>query len=210
MPKPNPEPKPKPDPKPKPKPDPKPKPNPKPKPKPIPKQAALAMRPRRRVARVTFADGSACGCGDGCWLLEGGCCDGMDEWRRARRRRGGDGGGDGGGGGGGAGGDGSAQADEASLSSLERACAHAARPPLTAQGDEAAPCPQPNASYAKSKPGGAKLVVSWVSRAPHPVRLSVLDYAGNELVMATLKKAGIRGRVRGLRVKPNPKPNPSP
>ena len=32
-------------------------------------------------------------------------------------------------------------------------------------------------------------MVSWVSRAPHPVRLSVLDYAGNELVMATLKKA---------------------
>ena len=114
------------------------------------------MRPRRRVARVTFADGSACGCGDGCWLLEGGCCDGMDEWRRARRRRGGDGGGDGGGGDGG-GGDGSAQADDASLSSLERACAHAARPPLTAQGEEAAPCPQPNASYAKSKPGGGTL-----------------------------------------------------
>ena len=59
-------------------------------------EAALEMRPRRRVARVTFADGSSCGCGDGCHLLDGGCCDEPGAWGDAparRRRRGGGGGG---------------------------------------------------------------------------------------------------------------------
>jgi len=158
-------------------------------------EAALAAsggRPRRRVARVDFADGSACGCGDGCHLLAGGCCDGADPFAvplpSPRRGRGA---GHGGGGGGGAGA-GRAQAPPLHNASaaLHRACAHAAQPPTTSGGEGAPPCPAPGGVETASKPGGAKVVLSWLNKAPHPVRLSVLDYRGAELGMATMRKPG--------------------
>ena len=134
-------------------------------------------RSRRRIAMLSFADGSQCGCGDGCGALAGGCC--------ARHLCGGSddaeaGGDDGGGGGAGdgrvsGGGGGSNHTAMWGRSEGERAGARLKACPLA--------LPE-----AVSIPGGAPLVVSWVNRARFPVALSVLDYEGRELRLKVLRR----------------------
>ena len=111
---------------------------------------------------IEFEDGSRCGCADGCDAIEGGCCDQQicDASPPAGAR------------------DGSTD-DPASDDSMDH------RP--SAQAAVAPPCLASPASSA-SRPGGDPLLLSWVNRARHPVRLSVLDYTGREIPMRTLNR----------------------
>ena len=116
-----------------------------------------SRRRRRRVAKIEFEDGSACGCGDACDAIDGGCCEATLC------------------GGGGSGREGAGSRSSASAN----ATVHNEG---ADDGVADAPCPVPSTSAA-SRAGGDPLVVSWVNRCRFPIAIVVLDYGGIELPM---------------------------
>lgn len=76
-----------------------------------------------------------------------------------------------------------------------RLCGPAAAPPPPPSSSAAVvekatmrPCPLPQAGGV-SQPNGAPLTVTWIQRAPFPVVLAVLDYAGHEHNMGVTLRA---------------------